>query len=127
MAKKEKSAAQPAKALDKAQPALDKARIFKALGLSAKLKGANCGGEWFASSGDWLESRNPTTGELLARIEQADDADYAKVMAASKAAFLAWRMLPTPRRGEIVRQLGEALRAKKDVLGALVSLEMARS
>ncbi len=122
MAKKEPTKAQPTKA----QPSLDKARIFKALGLSAKLKGANCGGQWFASSGDYLESRNPTNGELLARIEQADNADYAKVMAASKAAFLAWRMLPTPRRGEIVRQLGEALRAKKDVLGALVSLEMGK-
>ncbi|MBM4130313.1 aldehyde dehydrogenase family protein [bacterium] len=114
------------KTTTKPQPALTKARIFRELGLAAKLKGANCGGEWFASSGDWLESRNPTSGELLARIEQADNADYAKVMAASKAAFLAWRMLPTPRRGEIVRQLGEALREKKQVLGALVSLEMGK-
>ena len=114
------------KTTTKPQPALTKARIFRELGLAAKLKGANCGGDWFASSGDWLESRNPTNGELLARIEQADNADYAKVMAASKAAFLAWRMLPTPRRGEIVRQLGEALREKKEVLGALVSLEMGK-
>jgi aldehyde dehydrogenase (NAD+) len=113
MAKKQPTHGTPTKA----QPTLNKARIFRELGLSAKLKGANCGGEWFASSGDWLDSRNPTNGELLARIEQADNADYEKVMAAAKAAFVSWRMLPTPRRGEIVRQVGDALRAKKDVLG----------
>jgi aldehyde dehydrogenase (NAD+) len=124
MAKKTTKKAQPA--LTKAQPTLTKARIFKELGLSARLKGANCGGEWFATSGDWLDSRNPATGELLARIEQADNADYAKVMKAAKESFLAWRMLPAPRRGEVIRQFGDALRAKKDMLGALVSLEMGK-
>ena len=131
MAKKTTKKAPPAltkapPALTKAPPALTKARIFKELGLSARLKGANCGGEWFASSDDWLESRNPTNGELLARIEQADNADYAKVMKAAKESFLAWRMLPAPRRGEVIRQFGDALRAKKDMLGALVSLEMGK-
>ena len=95
----------------------EKNRIFRALGLKARLKGANCGGEWFAGSGDHLETFSPTTGESLARIEQASAADYAKVMKQAKKAFIAWRALPAPKRGEIVRQVGLALREKKDMLG----------
>ncbi|MBK7671985.1 MAG: aldehyde dehydrogenase family protein [bacterium] len=110
----------------KTEPTLNKNRIFKALGLSARMKGANCGGEWFAGSGDFLVSQNPTTGEVLSRIEQADPADYERVMKAAREAFVTWRMLPAPRRGEIIRQFGDALRAKKDMLGALVSLEMGK-
>jgi aldehyde dehydrogenase (NAD+) len=103
-----------------------KNKIFKALGLSAKLKGANAGGDWFASSGEMLEVRSPTDGKLLATIEQAGRRDFERVMRASQKAFLAWRAVPAPRRGEIVRQIGEALRAKKELLGALVSLEMGK-
>jgi len=105
---------------------MTKNRIFRELGLKARLKGASCGGEWFADSKDDLVSVNPTTGEVLARIEQASAKDYDKVMRQAKKAFLAWRALPAPRRGEIVRQVGEALRAKKEALGALVSLEMGK-
>ena len=103
-----------------------KNRIFKLLGLSAKLKGANCGGQWFATSGEKLEVRSPSDGKLLATIEQAGARDYDRVMKQSQKAFVAWRAVPAPRRGEIVRQVGEALREKKDMLGALVSLEMGK-
>jgi len=105
---------------------MTKNRIFRELGLKAKMKGANCGGEWFADSNDYITSVNPTTGAVLARIEQASKGDYDKVMKQAKKAFLAWREMPAPLRGEIVRQVGEALRAKKDALGALVSLEMGK-
>ncbi len=105
---------------------VSKNQIFRALGLKARMKGASFGGEWFADSGDYLKSINPTTGEVLARIEQASAADYAKVMKAAKKAFLAWRNIPAPQRGEVVRQVGEALRQKKEMLGALVSLEMGK-
>jgi len=108
------------------QKKMTKNTIFRALGLKSRLKGANCGGEWFAASGDLLEVRSPTTGELLAKIEQAGARDYEKVMRQSQQAFQVWRMVPAPKRGEVVRQIGEALRAKKDVLGALVSLEMGK-
>jgi len=101
-------------------------KLFRSLGLSRTMKGANVGGEWFASSGDYLESRNPTTGEVLAKVEQASAADYQTIMRTTTKAFQAWRMLPAPKRGEIVRQIGEALRAKKEDLGALVSLEMGK-
>ncbi|MBU2502441.1 aldehyde dehydrogenase family protein [bacterium] len=105
---------------------VSKAQIFRALGLSARMKGASTGGAWFADSKDFLESVNPTTGEVLARIEQASAKDYDKVMKEAKKAFLVWRSMPAPRRGEVVRQVGEALRQKKEMLGALVSLEMGK-
>ncbi len=101
-------------------------RLFRSLGLSKTMKGASTGGEWFANSGDYLESRNPTTGEVLARVEQASAKDYAELMKSTTKAFAEWRTMPAPKRGEIVRQIGEALRAKKDDLGALVSLEMGK-
>ena len=105
---------------------MTKNRIFRELGLKARMKGANCGGEWFADSKDYITSVNPTTGAVLAKIEQASKGDYDKVMKKARQAFLTWREIPAPLRGEIVRQVGEALRAKKDALGALVSLEMGK-
>jgi aldehyde dehydrogenase (NAD+) len=110
----------------KTQKLVTKNQIFRALGLTARMKGANCGGQWFADSKDYITSVNPTNGEVLARIEQASAKDYDKVMKKARAAFLVWRQLPAPQRGEIVRQIGEALRAKKEMLGALVSLEMGK-
>ena len=105
---------------------ITKNQIFRALGLKAKMKGANCGGEWFADSKDNLSTFSPTTGELLAEIEQASAKDYDLVMKKARSAFLEFRSMPAPLRGEIVRQVGEALRAKKEMLGALVSLEMGK-
>jgi len=105
---------------------MTKNRIFRALGLKSKMKGASYGGEWFADSNDFITSANPTTGEVLARIEQASAKDYDKVMKQARKAFLTWREMPAPQRGEIVRQVGEALREKKEMLGALVSLEMGK-
>jgi aldehyde dehydrogenase (NAD+) len=108
------------------RPRWTRERIFRALGLKKRLAGCSAGGEWFASSGDLLESRNPATGEVLARIEQASAADYEKLLKRAGQAFLSWRELPAPKRGEIVRQIAVALREKKDALGALVSLEMGK-
>jgi aldehyde dehydrogenase (NAD+) len=104
----------------------EKDSIFNALGLQATLSGASCGDQWFASSGDWIEVHSPATGELLAKVEQASEADYNKVVEQAMKAFEFWRAMPTPKRGEIVRQFGVALREKKDALGRLVSLEMGK-
>jgi len=101
-------------------------QIFKALGLSEEQQGGAAGSEWLATSGDILEVRNPTDGGLLARIEQAGDSDFDRIVARAQEAFLAWRAVPAPKRGEIVRQVGEALRKHKDALGRLVSLEMGK-
>ncbi|NWG12096.1 MAG: aldehyde dehydrogenase family protein [Acidobacteria bacterium] len=104
----------------------EKHDLFEMLGLETRLKGAGCGREWFATSGDYLDVCSPTSGELLARVEQAGEADYARAMSLAVEAFQSWRAVPPPKRGDIVRQIGAALREKKSALGRLVSLEMGK-
>lgn len=70
-----------------------------------------------------IESVNPATGELLGRVRAATAADYERIIVAARAAFDKWRMVPAPKRGEIVRLIGQELRAHKDALGTLVTLE----
>ncbi len=87
-----------------------------------------------ASTGEWiapsvrkdLVSLNPATGQPIATVIQADVDAYEKVMAEAVAAFASWRMVPAPRRGEIVREIGDELRTKKEALARLVSLEMGK-
>src|SRR4051812_18301826 len=67
--------------------------------------------------------RSPISGEVIARVHDSTPADVAAVIDAAHAAFLSWRNVPAPRRGELVRLLGEELRAAKADLGALVTLE----
>ncbi len=97
--------------------------IFPKLGLSAK--GANPGAFWgeCGGAGPILEKRSPIDGSLIGRVKQATPGDYDRAVAAAQKAFLAWRDLPAPKRGEIVRQYGNALRELKPELGRLVSLE----
>jgi aldehyde dehydrogenase (NAD+) len=86
-----------------------------------------CYGDWIANpSGGELESVNPATGEPLAKVRLAGPADYECVVARAAEAFLDWRMVPAPRRGDIVREIGNELRAHKDDLGTLVTLEMGK-
>ena len=86
-----------------------------------------CYGDWIPNpSGGELQSLNPSTGEVLAKIRLAGPADYECVVARAAESFLDWRMMPAPRRGEIVRQIGLELREHKEDLGALVSLEMGK-
>jgi len=75
------------------------------------------------SSGPLIESTNPATGQRLAQVRGATLADYEHVMNSALAAAAAWRRVPAPKRGEAVRQVGEELRAFKDALGSLVSME----
>jgi aldehyde dehydrogenase (NAD+) len=86
-----------------------------------------CYGDWIANpSGGQLESTNPATGEVLAKIQLAGPADYETVVSQTSEGFLDWRMLPAPRRGDIVREIADELRSAKDDLGTLVSLEMGK-
>ena len=78
-------------------------------------------------SGATIDSISPVDGKRIASVSSATAADYAEVMEHAQAAFLDWRHVPAPKRGEAVRQFGDALRAKKDALGALVSYEMGKS
>ncbi|MBA3886789.1 MAG: aldehyde dehydrogenase family protein, partial [Acidobacteria bacterium] len=76
--------------------------------------------------GTRVVSINPTTGEPIASVVQASAACYQQVMDEAAAAFVTWREIPAPKRGEVVRDLGNALREMKEPLGDLVSLEMGK-
>ena len=91
------------------------------------LNSGACYGDWTPNpSGSELTSFNPSTGEPLARILQAGIDDYEHVVSTASTAFLDWRMVPAPKRGDIVREIGNELRVHKQELGALVSLEMGK-
>jgi aldehyde dehydrogenase (NAD+) len=106
---------------------VDTDRVLQGLGLQAVNPGAWSGQEWHAAAdAPLIDSINPATGEVIARIRAAGAEDYERVVASAAAAFAAWRDVPAPKRGEAVRLIGDALRAKKDLLGSLVSLEMGK-
>jgi len=91
------------------------------------LNSGACYGDWVADpSGDEIESINPATDEPIAKIKLAGAAEYELVIQRAHEAFLAWRMTPAPKRGEIVREIGDELRLHKSDLGALVTLEMGK-
>ncbi|MBZ5640459.1 MAG: aldehyde dehydrogenase family protein [Acidobacteriia bacterium] len=96
--------------------------LLEALGVRALSPGA-CTGSWIETRGPELVSFNPTTGEPIAAVRQATSDDYEHVAAEALKAFGSWRMTPAPKRGEIIRQLGDELRRNKVHLGRLVSLE----
>ncbi len=77
-------------------------------------------------NGAELISYNPSTGEPIAKVIQATPASYDKVVNAAQAAFVTWRETPAPKRGQVVRDLGEAVRRLKEPLGELVTLEMGK-
>src|SRR5258705_11818617 len=91
-------------------------------GIRATNSGASSG-EWLDPHGPELVSTNPATGDPIARVRQATAVDYEMVVTAATRTFDKWRVVPAPRRGEIVRALGNALREQKADLGRLVSLE----
>jgi len=95
--------------------------ILESLGVPEKGPGG-FGGEWLGS-GETLAVESPIDGSRLATVTQVTTDEYQKVAARAHQAFLAWRQAPAPKRGELVRQLGIALRRVKDKLGALVTLE----
>jgi aldehyde dehydrogenase (NAD+) len=100
--------------------------ILEKLNIQAVNSGA-CHGDWIDSpEGGLLESISPANGEVLARVQMAGAADYQAVVGRAATTFAAWRMVPAPKRGEIVREIGNELRAHKQDLGALVSLEMGK-
>ncbi len=102
-----------------------KEEIFSALGLEDVNSGAYAGG-WVATSGSDMEVVNPATARSIATIRRAGLEDYEQVVVSAQETFARWRMLPAPKRGEYVRLIGEALREKKEPLGALVALEMGK-
>ncbi len=79
------------------------------------------------SSADYLQSHSPVDGELIGSVSKTTREQYEAVLAKAQEAFLVWREIPAPKRGEIVRQYGEELRRYKEPLGQLVSYEMGKS
>lgn len=102
--------------------------VLHELGLKSVNPGACSGGRgWVASTTEGLlDSVNPATGQALAQVNRCSDKDYETLVQESQRAFQEWRQVPAPRRGEVVRLIGEALRAKKQVLGSLVSMEVGK-
>ncbi|MGW8282259.1 MAG: L-piperidine-6-carboxylate dehydrogenase [Gemmatimonadota bacterium] len=82
-------------------------------------------GSWIGS-GPELEVTSPTDGSVIGYVRQVSEEEFDKIVGRAREAFLDWRTVPAPRRGEIVRQLGLALREAKEDLGKLVSLEMGK-
>ncbi len=102
--------------------------FLKALGIEKLNPGTSCGdGHWIKSQAKQIISINPATGEEIARVEGCAAQHYEQVIAKSLASFQQWRQVPAPRRGELIRLLGNKLRQYKNELGTLVAYEMGKS
>ena len=99
---------------------------LKELGIESVNKGLCTGTQWFDTKGDNATSYSPADGEKIAEIQLATMEDYKKAMDTAKKAFKTWRTIPSPKRGEFVRQIGDELRKYKEPLGKLVSYEMGK-
>jgi len=97
--------------------------LLRRLRIGETNSGVGCGDRLEATGDFEIHSTNPVTGEALPPVRSASTADYERVMARAGEAFRTWRMVPPPGRGEVVRQIGAALRAHKSDLGLLVTLE----
>ena len=94
------------------------------LGLEPVNAGGFCG-EWLGS-GPILKSASPIDGQIVASVRQVTGAELERIVGRAQKAFLEWRQVPAPKRGEVVRQIGNALREAKEDLGRLVTLEMGK-
>lgn len=102
--------------------------FLKKLGIEQENYGASLGpGHWSKTvdSGK-IESENPTNGEIIASVYQCSIDDYTGIVKNSLEAFTEWRTVPAPERGQLIREMGNALRDYKDPLGSLVALEMGK-
>ena len=100
--------------------------LFERLGIKDINPGVTTGTEWFDVDGAITSSSSPIDGKEIAKVKNATINDYEKVINKAQEAFKVWREIPAPKRGEIVRQMGLALRNAKEDLGKLVTLEMGK-
>ncbi len=98
--------------------------FLKRLGIE-ELNSGGFAGEW-VGSGPLLDVFTPIDGTKIATVQQVTEEEFDGIVERAHNAFLEWRTVPAPKRGEVVRQLGNALRAHKEDLGALVTLEMGK-
>lgn len=101
--------------------------FLKELKISEINKGVSTGLKWYASSGEKIISHSPVDGKAIASVSFCDKRSYEMVVTTASEAFKEWRQWPAPKRGEVVRQIGNELRKNKPTLGKLVSYEMGKS
>ncbi|MEZ2443129.1 aldehyde dehydrogenase (NAD+) [Chitinophaga sp. W3I9] len=101
--------------------------ILKAFGITAAQSGISTGTHWLPAHGEEITSVSPVNNKKIITVRSASREDYDQVVAVAQEAFKEWRTWPAPKRGEIVRQIGVALREHKEHLGKLVSYEMGKS
>lgn len=101
--------------------------FLRTLKIHSENDGCATGSDWIRSTGEKIDSYSPVDGKLIGSVIAADQKSYQKVIQTAEAAFKNWRLRPAPQRGEVVRQIGEALRRYKEPLGKLVSYEMGKS
>ena len=93
------------------------AEAIENLGIKAMNQGTATGLNWIESKGEIIESYSPVDGKLIGKVQAATQDTYEQVVQTASEAFKQWRLVPAPKRGEIVRQVGEALREHKNDLG----------
>jgi aldehyde dehydrogenase (NAD+) len=102
-------------------------QFLQDLKIQKENQGSSTGTKWIQSKGEIIQSFSPVDNQLIGAVVTTDAAAYEQVITTAQNAFIAWRNWPAPKRGEVVRQLGEALRKDKAALGQLVSYEMGKS
>ena len=102
-------------------------QFLQQLTINQTNQGVCTGNTWLTTTGEPLLSYSPVDGELIATVDTATTESYNQVIQVALKAFAEWRQWPAPKRGEVVRQIGVALRTQKQVLGELVSYEMGKS
>lgn len=102
-------------------------QFLQELKIQKENEGSSTGAKWIQSKGEMISSFSPVDNQLIGAVVTTDAAAYEQVIKTAEAAFKEWRNWPAPKRGEVVRQLGEALRKDKTALGQLVSYEMGKS
>ncbi len=101
--------------------------FLKALSIQKENEGSSTGLKWIESNGTIISSYSPVDAQIIGIVKSTDKEAYEKTIQTAQNAFVEWRNWPAPKRGEVVRQLGEALREQKPYLGQLVSYEMGKS
>jgi aldehyde dehydrogenase (NAD+) len=102
-------------------------QFLQQLQIQKENEGSSTGAQWIKSKGELILSFSPVDNQMIGAVTTTDKAAYDQVIATAQNAFIQWRNWPAPKRGEVVRQLGEALRKDKEALGQLVSYEMGKS
>lgn len=101
--------------------------VLQQLGINSQNSGASTGSDWAEGNGKTISSSSPVDGKKIAEVSSCTAEVYERIIQTAEKAFAEWRLWPSPKRGDIVRQIGDELRKNKEALGKLVSYEMGKS